>query len=199
MSCRNNEKFKDVIQRIDHGRSVYQEYSRKLNKAAIEIVDTKYPKEKLGYDLKHKNKLLIHLAKDFMIDRGWDEEKLTEKEINNIDDFFKNVISQKSSNILLNNSPTSLYSEYAYNLNQNMKYKLCFIDPFETNIVDLYHKHDFLTNHCEWKEYDHVFFLSFANKRGYPEGMFLHNLGSQTYLYLIIPMMDQLTTSMLMY
>ena len=66
-----------------------------------------------------------------MNDRGWKEDALTEKHVNNIDNFLANVIT-KYSTILLNDSPTSY--RHAHNLDQNMNYKYNTLDPHETSI-----------------------------------------------------------------
>ena len=71
----------------------------------------------MGYERRQKNELVINLLKEFMNDRGWKEDVLTEKHVNNIDNFLTKVVLRKYSTILLNDSPTS-YAEYAHNLDQ---------------------------------------------------------------------------------
>ena len=168
---RNDRKFHDLMQHIDHGRNVYKEYLRKRKKDNNNYNSTINNKEQMGYERRQKNELVINLLKEFMNDRGWKEDVLTEKHVNNIDNFLTKVVLRKYSTILLNDSPTS-YAEHAHNLDQNMNYKYNTLDPHETSIVDLYRKHDFLTTQHEIKEYDHIFIPGFAMKRGYPETSF---------------------------
>ena len=162
---RYDSNFETFMKFVDHGKEVYKDHVRKCSKQS-------HPsrRNKIGYG-SDGNNVLVDFLKDFMDDRGWNEESLTAKHIINIETFLKRVVMQKQALILSSESPLP-YGDYAHKVKQRMNYKLDEFDPHETQVVNVYWLNDFLHNHYATAHFDHIFILGFAKKRGYPQNAF---------------------------